>query len=182
LRFWCLAGLNVLFIVDKIDASIPVRTTWNWVLNNRDNLLEYKVLKPDRIFVRRGNAGMKLFHLSNGRLNGPAYGYVHDAYHPLPNQLGEGKPGSGLIFRWQEAQKQTSRLAVHAIALDDYGAIADWHLHRDEHQIELEGPGAEVCWRLSIQESPVILTLEEKVSGQKWTVEQKSDGRIDLCQ
>lgn len=182
LRFWCLTGPHVLFIVDKIDSSIPVRTTWNWVLNNRDNLLEYKVLTPDRIVARRGNAGMKLFHLSNGRLSGPAYGYVHDAYHPLPNQLGEGKPGSGLIFRWQESQKQTSRFVVHAIALDDYATIADWHLHRDEKQIEFEGPGAGVRWRLAIQESPFILTIEENVSGQRWTVEQKSDGRIDLCQ
>ena len=35
-RFWLLAGSNVLFVVDRIEATQPVTTVWNWLVNNRD--------------------------------------------------------------------------------------------------------------------------------------------------
>ncbi|MFW5915273.1 MAG: heparinase II/III domain-containing protein, partial [Planctomycetota bacterium] len=60
-RFWIMCGSHALFIVDRIRAIQPVRTTWNWILNNRDGLTEFKPVHPDRMVVRRGTAGMKLF-------------------------------------------------------------------------------------------------------------------------
>jgi len=165
LRFWLLMGEHALFVVDHITSERPVHTTWNWLFNNRDGQLDLKIVPPDRLVARRGDAGMKLFHLAGGVLQGPVYAHVHDAYHPLPNQLSEGKPGSGMLMRWSERNAQTSRTVVHAIAVDDYGSVAGWHLRHGDGAVGLEAPGATAHWSLAVDESPLALTITEKVSG-----------------
>src|SRR5690606_17159584 len=127
MRFFVLCGEHALFIIDHIVSSRPVRTTWNWLLNNRDGTLDAKPVPPDRLVVRRGDAGLKLFHLGDGQFRGPVYAHVHDAYHPQPDQISEGRPGSGMLYRWQEQTAKTTRTVVHAIPIDHYGAIAGWH-------------------------------------------------------
>ena len=158
-RFWFLCGEHVLFIVDAITSSQPVRTTWNWLLNNRDGGLELEVVKPDHCIARRGDAGLKLFHLGPGTLSGPTYAYVHDAYHPLPNQRGEGRPGSGLRMQWQEHDAGTDRVVAHAIAVDSYGAIKGWHVTRSENYVALVGPGDAQRWALEIGADPLSFRI-----------------------
>lgn len=161
-RFWVLAGSNALFIVDYIASEEPVKTTWNWILNNRDDELELKIVPPDRLVARRGQAGMKLFHLADGKLAGPEYGYIHDAYHPLPNQPGEGASGSGTLIRWNEKKAQTERIAVHAIAMDGYGEVAGWHLKgEDQQRVILEGPGRSQVWALQTSMKPIGMEIED---------------------
>ena len=133
-RFTILAGNHVLFVIDRIAGREPVTTVWHWLLNNRDGELDWKLLPPDRLVARRGEAGMKFFHLGEHTApTGPAYGFVHDAYHPFPNQKGEGAPGSGLQFNWRETAPTRERTVIHAIALDAYGPVSQWHLRRDPH-------------------------------------------------
>jgi hypothetical protein len=133
-----------------------VKTSWSWLLNNRDDQLDLKLIHPDRLVARRGYAGMKLFHLGGGTMQEPIHAYVHDAYHPRPNQLGEGKPGSGVLMRWTEKTAATARTIVHAIALDDPGTTARWQL---DH-----APDA------------TRFTLTETVSGKNYTIAPDSTG------
>lgn len=174
-RFWFLCGAHVLFVVDHIVASEPLKTTWHWLLNNRDSTLDLKPVLPDRLVARRGLAGLKLFHLGGGVMGGPAYGYMHDAYHSLPNQLGEGKPGSGLIMSWTEAQPALERTVTHAIALDDPATITGWHLYRGENDVTLEGPAGREAWSLTVDANPLRFTLRETVSGQQYEIGQSGD-------
>ncbi len=46
---------------------------------------------------------------TEGRLTGPFWALAHDAYHPLPGQFCEGKPGSGVSFRLKETAAATRR-------------------------------------------------------------------------
>ncbi|MDA3798610.1 MAG: heparinase II/III family protein [Kiritimatiellae bacterium] len=167
-RFTVLCGEHALFVVDRIEADSPVKTSWNWLLNNRDGLLEFKLFYPDRFIARRGNAGIKMFHVGDANLTGPHYGHVHDAYHPLPNQLGEGKSGSGLAFRW-DGPDSASLVRIHAVAVDTYGLIAAWHL-RDvtETSCSLDD-GANENWSFSAEGD--IFAIEEKISGRKYKVD-----------
>ncbi|AHF93125.1 hypothetical protein OPIT5_25810 [Opitutaceae bacterium TAV5] len=176
-RLWLLCGTHALFVIDRIRADVPVTTTWHWLLNNRDNALDLKLVRPDRLVARRGNAGMKLFHCAGGNMMAyPMYSYVHDAYHPLPNQLGEGKPGSGLLVRWTDKTPATDRLAVHAICVDDPGATAGWHLKTPAPDTTaLESPGATETWTLT-HADPARLVLTEKTTGETHTVTRSSDG------
>jgi hypothetical protein len=154
-RFFILCGEHALFIVDHIVSSEPVRTTWNWLLNNRDGALDVRPFPPDRLVARRGDAGLKLFHLGEGRFSGPVYAHVHDAYHPLPGQPSEGKPGSGLLFRWTERAPQTVRTVIHAIPVDHYGAIGYWHLRTfDDGRVGLEAPDGADLWTVALSGDP----------------------------
>lgn len=169
-RFWFLCGPHALFIVDRILSDRPVKTSWSWLLNNRDDQLDLKLLRPDRLVARRGRAGMKLFHLGGGAFQEPLHAYVHDAYHPRPHQLGEGKPGSGALVRWTEKSAATARTVVHAICMDDPGTIGGWHLKTGEGFAALESPGATELWKLDYAADASRFTLTETVSGENYTV------------
>jgi len=175
-RFWLLVDSHILFIVDHIEAEQPVRTTWNWLLNNRDGALELKTVRPDRLVVRRGNSGLKLFHLGGGNMQGPIYAHVHDAYHPLPAQDTEGKPGSGLLMRWHDRGASRSRVVAHAIVMDDYGGVGSWHLRQADGNFGIEGPGGEFAWHLDLSGMPERIRLYELHSGAAFQVLERDTG------
>ncbi|MBR0458501.1 MAG: heparinase II/III family protein [Victivallales bacterium] len=178
-RFAILAGEHTVFIIDRIDTSAPVKTIWHWLFNNRDGQLEWKFVKPEyRLVVRRGEAGMKLFHLGDGskpRSLCPSYSYVHDAYHPLPDQPGEGHPGSGLLFDWIETEARTGlRTKVHVFAVDAYGPVSAWHIRTEPH-IGLKAFDED--WELQQNEDSFVITeLNSKetatlrLDGGNWTL------------
>jgi hypothetical protein len=155
-RFCILCGEHALFIVDRIEASEAVHVNWNWLFNNRDERLEYKFAGTDKMVIRRGNAGMKFFHLSTTGVKGPKYGYVHDAYHLLPGQLGEGKTGSGLHFTWYTETAVNSCVRVHAVALDSYGMVAAWHLV-NESDGSASWKGEQEEWNLKVDQNKFII-------------------------
>jgi len=151
-RFFILCREHALFIIDHITSSQPVRTTWNWLLNNRDGGLNVKLFPPDRLVARRGDAGIKLFHLGGGQFQGPVYAHVHDAYHPLPDQPSEGRAGSGMLYRWQERTPQRERTVIHVIPVDHYGAIAGWHLRQfEDGRTGLEAPNGTGLWTVHVE-------------------------------
>lgn len=51
-------------------------------------------------------------HLGGDAMGGLTYAHIHDAYHPLPDQLGEGRPGSGLLMSWTESEATLARTAA----------------------------------------------------------------------
>lgn len=171
-RFWILCGSHALFIVDRIVARSPVRTTWHWLLNNRDGKLEHRIIHPDRLVARRPGAGMKLFHLGAGHAQTPAYAYLHDVYHPFPNGPGEGRSGSGVLVSFQEpaGQAQEARTTIHAIAMDGYGPVAGWHLKTDGPSPSLESPQGDARWSLHCAADASRIEISETVKGRSWQV------------
>lgn len=168
LRTWILCGSNTLFVVDRIVADQPVKTVWHWLLNNRDGALEMKPVPPDRLVVRRNGVGMKMFNLGNASLGGPSYSFMHDAYHPLPGQLGEGASGSAWKMQWTENEALTDRSMIHAICMDDYGKIAGWHLRKqDGVDAILESPGRSESWQLTLKANDQF-QINEAVSGRHY--------------
>jgi len=125
-RFWFFMPPHILFVVDWITASAPVTTVWNWLLNNRDGASVVNVHSRHHISLQRNGVGLSIFHGSDCQFNGPVYSYAHDAYHPEPNHPGEGKPGSGLLYRWTEKQPQKTRCIVHAFIFDNAGQLHPW--------------------------------------------------------
>ena len=126
-RFWISAGSHVVFVVDRIRSTAPVRTCWNWVVNNRDGLASV-VIRGGELTVKRPLAGLKIRQGGGTVPMGPIYGYAHDAYHPEPARKGEGRPGSGWIYRAIEPEGQVERLAVHVLAMDEPEGLVDWEL------------------------------------------------------
>jgi len=173
-RFWILCGPHALFIVDRIESEVPLRTTWHWLLNNRDGLLDLRLLRPDRLTACRGDAGLQLRHFGGGSLNGPVYAHLHDAYHPLPAQLGEGRPGSGLLMRFTESASATERTVVHAIALGSPATAPAWLLTREADTYTLASPDQDERWSLRLNAKANTFHLSESITDQAYTFTSES--------
>ncbi|GAB2558874.1 heparinase II/III domain-containing protein [Spirosoma areae] len=176
-RLWLLAGSHVLFVVDRIEATQSVTTIWNWLVNNRDGQAQVESAN-NCLTVRRNEAGMKLFHQSvsgpgSARLGHPVYGYVHDAYHVEPNQLGEGRPGSGLLYRWTESTPVTSRTVVHAIALDDAIRLDNWQLIVEDNAFTLTN--GERKWTLRIYDEMAGQLSLISGHGRQWDITRQAE-------
>jgi hypothetical protein len=179
-RFWVLCGSHALFIVDHIESDEPVKTTWNFLMNNRDGLLDFQLNKPNNIVARRGNAGLKITHFGKGNMNGPVYALVHDAYHPLSaQQRSEGEPGSGILMRWTENSASTNRTIVHALAMDDHAGIQGWNIKNENELFTIEGNDRNEKWTLKVAENG-SLNIEETNSHQKYIVSQNAAGSWSL--
>jgi hypothetical protein len=113
---------------------------------------------------------------SGGTIQGPLHSFLHDAYHPLPNQLGEGRPGSGVLVRWTEKTASTVRAVVHALCVDTRGPVARWHLRTGENFIALESPGATSSWKLENSPDADRFIISETVSGKHFVVSSGSNG------
>ena len=69
-RFLVLCGSHTLFEVNHISADEPIKTTLNFLLNNRYGLLNLQLNRNDNcISVQNGNAGIVIKHNSNDRIN-----------------------------------------------------------------------------------------------------------------
>lgn len=177
-RFWILGGSHVLFIVDRIIADRPVTTLWNWVVNNQNRQTKYE--KNGTILtIKRQKSGMKFFHGGNGAWSFPVHGFLHDAYHPEPNQLGEGSSGDSLLFRFTEKESKAVRTVVHAIALDAPNALDNWSLNINEDSYTLKN--VDEAWTLTLNEGKAYSFSVTANEGQKWTF-QKTGEEYELIQ
>ena len=169
-RFWILAGSHVLFIVDQISADYPITTLWNWVVNNRDGKTVWQK-ENNCLTVKKNEAGMKLFHGGNGSFSFPIHGFLHDAYHPEPNQLGEGSSGDSFLFRFTEKEKLTTRIVVHAIALDEPDLLTNWNLEMVKNSFTLKSDSRK--WTLKINENESFSIISGH--GRTWNITKNND-------
>ena len=152
-RHAVLCGSNVVFVVDHIVADEPLQTNWHWQLDNTDNLLEDRRLSDGSLSVSRPCAGMKLKHFGvSGRLTGPVYSCIHDAYHPLPAQFCEGRPGSGHAYKFScEPSRETTSVTV--IVVDERDAIDGWTLLEQEGVHSAVNTGKGLSWSISVDDA-----------------------------
>ncbi len=135
-RCWVQAGPHLTLVFDRIRADEPVRTVWNWLLNNRDGQ-SVTHTAANTLTLYRHQTGLRMWHLGAATLNGPVYGYLHDAYHPEPAQPGEGRPGSGLLFRFTDGQNAQTITRLHVIVADEAALVDGWQLWQTGSQIGL---------------------------------------------
>lgn len=173
-RFLVLCGSHTLFVVDHISADEPIKTTWNFLLNNRDGLLDLQLNRNENsITAQRGNAGIVIKHNANDRINGPIYALMHDAYHVLPNQsISEGESGSATLMRWQEPEASKDRTVVHSIAFDDPSAMKSWETIKENNSYTIKSNDRKENWTLAVANDGT-LDIKDVVSGKSYKVSQK---------
>jgi len=138
-RCWLQAGSHVTFVIDRIRASEPIRTVWNWLLNNRDGQSVARTTGNELVFSRH-QSGLRLRQIGPAALAGPVYAYVHDAYHPEPAQLGEGLPGSGLLFRHTDTEASTTVTRLHVLIADDVAELDEWEITQADQLLTVARP------------------------------------------
>lgn len=148
IRIWVYRLPNMIFVGDVISSQEPVVLSSQFNLNNRDNKLNVHVYNEHRLVCRRGLEAIKLFE-AYSEVNQQAcpsqlhfgWNYVHDFYHPLPNQAGQGKEGSSLTYFWKSPMAGTEHVRVHTIAADCEDRIKGWHVFQMEDGfIRIESP------------------------------------------
>ena len=182
-RFWILCGSHALFVVDHIVSDEPLKTTWNFLLNNRDGLLDFQLNRTEnKVSAKRGNAGIKISHYAKNNLVGPINSYMHDAYHTFAGQeRSEGEPGSAILMRWNEPTAFTNRTVVHTIAIDDHAGIDGWNTKNENNLYTIEGKDRNENWTLKVAEDG-SLSVEETVSHQHFSVTQDAKGVWSLAE
>lgn len=157
IRTAILCGSNVVFVIDRISADVPVKARWNWLLDNRDGALGYNWDQPGVISASRPGAAMRITRFgSEGRLAGPVWAMIHDAYHTLPGQFCEGKPGSGVSFMMTETEALESRTCVHVIILDTPGAIDSWTCSGIKGSFTAANKDSRTNWTLSVLDNGTL--------------------------
>lgn len=127
-RVWITVFPHLMFMIDRVETDIPMKMISHFVLNNRDNGLQSKIADSVRLVFRRGQSGIKFFTFPGEPIElKQRWGYVHDNYHPLHNQLGQGKEGSAEIFDYITGFN-TSHMIVHPFVMDETEAVKYWHI------------------------------------------------------
>jgi len=178
-RFFIMCGENALFIVDKIESDVPVKTTWNFLLNNQDGTLNFDLNRPLSVTARKGDAGVKIYNYGKSNLNGPVYALVNDAYHPLPAQRGEGKPGSGMLMRWTEKTASSSRIVVNALAIDSHAGIQGWESKAENNVYTLESKDRSQTWTLTMSDNGAF-NIKESNSNQSYNLAANAESNWSL--
>lgn len=146
-----LCGSNVVFVIDRIKSDVPVKLVWNWLLDNRDGALSYDYGQPGFISADRPGASMRIRRFgTEGKLSGPTWALLHDAYHTLPGRFCEGKAGSGISFRIAEEKASESSLSVHVILLDSREAIDGWTCSENNGSYIAENKDRRLRWTLTL--------------------------------
>lgn len=151
LRIWVWTLPDMIFVADVVTSDEPVSLWSHFALNNRDGKLDAHVYNDHRLVFRRHGRAIKLFEAASwadgelipSELNFD-WGYVHDFYHPLANQAGQGREGSALIYNWRCPKYAREHLRIHTIAVSDSKAIRGYHVREKEDGfIRIEAPDHE---------------------------------------
>ena len=143
---------DVIFIIDRIEADLPVKVVSHFVTNNRENGLDLHIADDYRIVLRRGGAGVKFFTFGDMSMS-QRWGFVHDYYHPQPNQAGQGKEGSAYIFDYTSSEFAVEHINIHVIVMSDTETIRGWHIKRHDDDIVVTSPGEREAIRLRLNPS-----------------------------
>ena len=143
---------DVIFIIDRIEADLPIKVVSHFVTNNRENQLDLHIADDYRIVLRRGGAGVKFFTFGDMSMS-QRWGFVHDYYHPQPNQAGQGKEGSAYIFDYTSKEFALEHINVHAVVMSDTETIRGWHIKRRDDAIVVTSPGEREAIRLRLNPS-----------------------------
>ena len=150
IRIWVFCMPNMMFVADYVVSKEPLKLETSFVLNNEDNQLKTNVYNAHRLVFRRGTEALKLFNpmnLVDGKVveTELAYDwtYAHHQYGIQPNSPGQGKEGSGLIYRWTCGLEGRMLHRLHTFMMDEEKHIKYWHMKQVDDFIRLEAPDHE---------------------------------------
>ena len=112
----------MVMVIDDVAASEPVKLLTRFVVNNRDNKLQVNDKSKHQLFLKRKNQELGI-HVVQNVTDGEEtdlkltydWTYLHEYYHPLPNQKPQGKEGSALSYVWENTVEAKEHRRVHLI-------------------------------------------------------------------
>ena len=177
-RIWVFCMPGMMFVADYVVSGEPLQLHTSFVMNNEDNKLKTNVYNAHRLVFRRGTEAMKLFNplnLVDGREveTELAYDwtYAHHRYGIQPNSPGQGKEGSGLIYRWTCKEEGTELRRLHTLMMDEEKNIKYWHLRQADDFFRLEAPDHEDTLDFKFTEDG--FAVRRKGQTKQWSLKQR---------
>jgi hypothetical protein len=84
----------------------------------------------------------------------------------------EGKPGSGLLYRFTETAPVSTRTVVHAIALDDAISLDHWVLQTKANLFTLTN--GQKKWTLAVQDEAANQLSLISGHGRRWDIRHEA--------
>lgn len=166
-RIWIMDLPYRMFVIDVVEASVPVSLCTHFCANNRDNALRVHRATPQRLVLRRGGQALKLFEAyseTDGREVKSEFHFdwtaMHNYYHPLENQEGQGREGSVCRYLWEGAAGR-KHLRIHTLVMDGDREIVGWHVYPVENgYIRITSPGDTNYLDAKVTDNSVMLRNE----------------------
>ena len=145
LRIWLLRLPDMVMVIDDVAATEPVKLITRFVANNRDNCLEAYDRQKHQLFLKRKGVELSINVLQN--LTDEAqtemkmsydWTYLHEYYHPLPNQKPQGREGSALTYVWEDTVEAKEHRRVHLLTPDHRAAMPSIEECFAEYQFSYE--------------------------------------------
>ncbi|MBS6644872.1 MAG: heparinase II/III family protein [Clostridiaceae bacterium] len=137
-RIWIVDLPYKMYVADVVIAKEPVSLCTHFNVNNRDNRLQVCRDSNQRIIFQRGNQVMELFEVysKTDGLEKPAvhsfnWTAMHNYYHPLPNQEGQGKDGSVNQYLWEDEEGR-EHIRIHTLVMYEKEKAVKWEICRTE--------------------------------------------------
>lgn len=134
-RVWVMNLPHQMLTADIVKTGEDMSLCTHFNANNRDNALKVHKYSDQRLVLRRGGQALKLFEVfsSTDGERKPArlsldWTAMHDYYHPLPNQAGQGREGSVNRYHWEDTPGK-EHIRIHTYVMDTSEEIVHWHVY-----------------------------------------------------
>lgn len=166
-RYWVMDLPHMMFVIDVISAKEEVSVCAHFCANNRDGRLQVHQATEQRLVLRRGGRALKLFEAyaeTDGKETASKLSFnwtaMHDYYHPLPNQAGQGKEGSVCRYLW-EGPEGKEHVRIHTFLMDESEAVKGWHVyHMEDGYVRMESPDKKRILEAKLEDGCLLLRDE----------------------
>lgn len=148
---------------------------YHFNVNNRDNALKEHRYSDHRLVFRRNGQALKLFDVFSSvdgkqvpiKL-GIGWGTMHDYYHPLPNQEGQGKDGSVNQYYWVDGEGK-EHIRINTYVMDSSEEIVHWHVYlMEDGFVRMENPAADAWIDVKADMGRVMIRNEKEKEEILW--------------
>lgn len=147
IRVWIMNLPHQMMTVDIIKTKDNTSLYTHFCVNNRDNQLREHIYSQHRLVFRRNGEALKLFEVyseTDGKACTAKFSFdwtaMHDYYHPLANQEGQGKEGSVNRYWWEDNPGR-NHLRMHTYVMDTSEEIVHWHVYLlEDGYVRMENP------------------------------------------
>lgn len=167
-RVWVMNLPHQMLTVDIVKTGEDMSLCTHFNVNNRDNTLKVHKYSDQRLVLRRGGQALKLFEVfssTDGEVKPAGFSFdwtaMHDFYHPLPNQAGQGREGSVNRYCWEDTPGR-EHIRIHTYVMDTSEDIVHWHVYlMDDGFVRMEYPDGDTWLEVKADMEQVVVRNEK---------------------
>lgn len=168
-RVWIMNLPHQMLTIDVIKTKEDTSLCTHFSVNNRDNKLREHRYSEQRLVLRRNGQALKLFEIyseTDGKKVTAKFDSdwtaMHNYYHPLANQEGQGREGSVCRFCWEDGPGR-NHIRIHTYVMDTSEEIVHWHVYLlDDGFVRMENPTQDAWLDVRAQMNQIIIRNEKQ--------------------